>query len=93
MLLHARCFDQEIGFLSSKPVVYVANLPTETVRSDGEDEDNGAGDGSADAGSIARVALAHAETVMNIERDHGIPAVAACLSSQEGRDSLGAKAS
>lgn len=87
-------FWQEIGFLTPKPVVYVANLPVEAApRSDDapKEEINGSIEASEAREAIARVALAHAEVVTGIERDYGVPAVAACLRLQDGQEALGAK--
>lgn len=85
--------SQEIGFLTPKPVVYVANLPEETVA---PHESGDATDGKANADgaeAIARVALAHADQILGMEREHGVPAVAGCLRTRQGQDAAGAKVS
>lgn len=74
--------------MSAKPVVYVANLPVEAADTGGGNKEK-----TEEAESIARVALAHAETVLSVQRDHEVPAVAACLMSEEGQEALGAKVS
>lgn len=83
---------QEIGFLSPKPVVYVANIPPEAVPSE---EDSGetevdTPEASESAVAIARVALAHADRVADLRREFGVPAVTACLKDREGQETLGA---
>ena len=42
------------------------------------------------AASIAKVARAHGEKVIDLKRDYGVPAVMACLTSRDGQESLGA---
>eukprot|EP00904_Undaria_pinnatifida_P014180 jgi/Undpi1/9893/HiC_scaffold_28.g12347.m1 len=87
-----RAAIREIGFLSPKPVVYVANIPPEAVPSE---EDSGetevdTPEASESAVAIARVALAHADRVADLRREFGVPAVTACLKDREGQETLGA---
>lgn len=82
---------QEIGFLSPKPVVYVANIPPEALPSEDSEETEGdSPEASESAAAIARVALAHADRVTDLRREVRVPTVAACLRDREGQDTLGA---
>jgi len=87
----ALCPDvlQEIGFLTPKPVVYVANVPTEAAPRDSDDEEN-LGEVPESSEAISKVALAHADTVLGLHRDYGVPAVVGCLRNPEGQSVLGA---
>lgn len=87
----ALCPDvlQEIGFLTPKPVVYVANVPTEAAPRDSNDEGNPA-EVSESSEAIGKVALAHADTVKGLHRDYGVPVVVGCLRNTEGQSVLGA---
>lgn len=87
---------QEIGFLSPKPVVYVANIPIEAAPQ-AIDEDSGGdidqevtAEAAESAEAIARLALAHAQSVVDMGRDYNVPAVAACLQVRDGQEDLGA---
>ena len=77
--------------LTPKPVVYVANVPTEAAPSSGPDDDEDkAKEVSESAEAIGKVALAHADTVVGLHRDYGVPAVVGCLRNPEGQNVLGA---
>ncbi|CAM9953441.1 unnamed protein product, partial [Ectocarpus fasciculatus] len=89
-----RAAIEEIGFLTPKPVVYVANVPSEAAPSSDE-EDNANDDAkskeaSESAEAIRKVALAHADRVVGLKRDYGVPAVVGCLRNPEGQNALGA---
>lgn len=75
-------------------MVYVANVPSEAApSSDSDDVDDDDGEpkqASESAEAISKVALAHADKVVGIERDYGVPAVVGCLRNPEGRIALGA---
>lgn len=82
---------QEIGFLTPKPVIYVANLPLEAVTPEvSDDPQDAVKEVSESAAAIAKVALAHAETIVGLNREYGVPAIAACLRDRGGQEALGA---
>ncbi|CAM9636089.1 unnamed protein product, partial [Laminaria digitata] len=87
-----RAAVREIGFLSPKPVVYVANVPPEAVPSENSEETEGETppEASESVAAIARVALAHADRVADLRREFRVPAVTACLRDREGQETLGA---
>lgn len=89
-LLRDAVILQEIGFLTPKPVVYVANVPAEAGPSIDSNDDEEPKDVSESAKAISRVALAHADTVVGLRRDYGVPAVVGCLRNLEGQNALGA---
>lgn len=74
-------------------MVYVANLPEETVSADEYDDPTKSKANADGAEAIARAALAHADRVIDIEREHGVSAVAGCLRAQTGQMTVGAKVS
>lgn len=74
-------------------MIYVANLPEETVIPDESDNPSDSKANADGAEAIARVALAHADQVVGIEQEHGVPAVAGCLRARRGQDAVGAKVS
>lgn len=82
-------FVQEIGFLTPKPVVYVANVPAEAMPSNESDDDDKPSEVSETAEAISRVALAHADTVVGLRRDYGVPVAVGCLRNSEGQNALG----
>lgn len=83
---------QEIGFLTPKPVVYAANIPPEAVPQEDLEgvKKDVANNGVESPAAIAKVARAHADKVIGINRDYGVPAVVSCLTTLEGQGSLGA---
>ncbi|CAM9749387.1 unnamed protein product [Scytosiphon promiscuus] len=86
-----RASIKEIGLLTPKPVVYVANVPSEAAPSSDSDDDDGEPEqASESAEAISKVALAHADKVVGLQRDYGVPAVVGCLRNPEGRIALGA---
>lgn len=82
---------QEIGLLTPKPVVYIANVPEEPAPSSGsDDDDDNPKEASESAAAIGKVALAHADTVVGLQRDYGVPVVVGSLRNPEGQNALGA---
>lgn len=85
---------QEIGFLTPKPVVYVANVPSEAAPSSDEEDDPNDDtkptEASESAEAIRKVALAHADKVVGLKRDYGVPVIVGCLRNPEGQNALGA---
>lgn len=71
--------------------MYVANLPEETVLSRTLEVAGGSTANVEVTESIARVAYAHADKILAIERRYGVPAVAVCLRDRDDQDGLGAK--
>lgn len=70
--------------------MYVANVPAEAAPSSGSDDEDKPEEVSESAEAIGRVALAHADTVVSLRRDYGVPAVVGCLRNPEGQNALGA---
>eukprot|EP00752_Nemacystus_decipiens_P004166 g3809.t1 len=86
-----RAAIEEIGLLTPKPVVYVANVPPEAVTSTyPEDDESKEKHVSESTEAIGRVALAHADTVVGLDRDYGVPVVVGCLRNLQGQNALGA---
>eukprot|EP00903_Cladosiphon_okamuranus_P018058 g16619.t1 len=86
-----RAAIEEIGLLTPKPVVYVANVPEEAAPSSGSDvDDDKRKEALESAAAIRKVALAHADTVVGLQRDYGVPVAVGSLRSPEGQNALGA---
>ncbi|CAN0258664.1 unnamed protein product [Ectocarpus sp. 6 AP-2014] len=89
-----RAAIEEIGFLTPKPVVYVANVPSEAAPSSDEDDDANDDaepkEASESGEAVRKVALAHADKVVSLKRDYGAPVVVGCLRNPEGQNALGA---
>lgn len=71
--------------------MYFANVPTEAApSSDSDDDEDKPQDVSESAEAITKVALAHADTVVGLGRDYGVPVALGCLRNPEGQNALGA---
>ena len=69
--------------------MYVANVPSEAAPHGSADEE-ALTEVSEASKAIGKVALAHADTVLGLHRDYGVPAVVGCLRNPEGQSVLGA---
>lgn len=77
--------------LTPKPVVYMANVPAEAApSSDSDHDEDEPKEVSESAEDISRVALAHADKVIGLNRDYRVPAVVGCLRNRDGQSTLGA---